>query len=321
MQKQRQTSVTNNLTSFVDALRSGSDLEATTVLARLRLGESVETIVQSLSTNLHSPSGNDRNSEAASSQDSSTNFPGLEPIEDRLATNGAHLDLTVREEVSISTTASKFLCVIFEREEFRLSASLREDDENIDKDMAVPPILPKTQHNPNTMQLHSLDDVKSRLYTIRESTSHLTCKPSSAPFSGEHTRHLRGSWALYPEPQSNLTTTPSLIIDQAIAHPNMTSKASLRNLSVPLWAMMCVNTRSGSGSINLAFSRIQELATGLLREGTPPEKVFGNKPNIAALYDEGAYNSSSILSQWAASMVHSVKLKGSLLPTVPIDRR
>lgn len=49
--KNRQVTRTANLESLVDLLRTGCDVEASTVLARLRLGDRVEDIVQPLQAN------------------------------------------------------------------------------------------------------------------------------------------------------------------------------------------------------------------------------------------------------------------------------
>lgn len=51
MQKERKSSIANNFSAIVDALRSSSDAEATTILARLRLGELVVELAQFLRTN------------------------------------------------------------------------------------------------------------------------------------------------------------------------------------------------------------------------------------------------------------------------------
>lgn len=46
--KGRQIARTTNLENLVALLRTGSDVEASTVLARLRLGDRVEDVVQAL---------------------------------------------------------------------------------------------------------------------------------------------------------------------------------------------------------------------------------------------------------------------------------
>lgn len=301
----------NNLNSLVDALRSGTDLEATTVLARLRLGESVERVIQVLATNGSSMLENvqpcDAESEAASNMDSAADTWGLEPIVKyaaTLPTSSVHLDVSNAGEVPMPTTADPFLCVIFEREDFRPPAKLEEDN-----DIVRPPVLSRTQHGSCMKQIFNVDETDHPFY-LRIYTPYSTINSRAAPLGGEDVRHLRGSWALYPEVHDSLTTSSCFKIDQAVGSRYKLSGASIRKLPVPTWAMLCMNTTSGSDSMNSAFLHVRERTTALIQEGTPEEDICGDNPNIAALYDKEEHRNSCILSQWAASMVHSVKLKG-----------
>jgi hypothetical protein len=83
------------------------------------------------------------------------------------------------------------------------------------------------------------------------------------------------------------------------------------NTLVPSWALMCINRKSRSDPIDSAFRSINKAATDSICKGTPASEVFGNYPDIAALLSEKGHKNASLLSQWAASMVHSTLKKGS----------
>jgi hypothetical protein len=91
--------------------------------------------------------------------------------------------------------------------------------------------------------------------------------------------------------------------------PSDPQDAQANNLYIiPTWALMSVNTRPDPGSIRNAFYGMQQEATAILESGKP---VIEMHPNIAALFDEDEYNSSGVLSRWAAGMAHSARLKGN----------
>ncbi|KAI8713027.1 Zn(2)-C6 fungal-type domain-containing protein [Fusarium sp. LHS14.1] len=93
-------------------------------------------------------------------------------------------------------------------------------------------------------------------------------------------------------------------------YPPDVQDAQLRNLSLPIWAVTTLNTLPDPGGLREAFTSVFNEATRLLQEGTALEKVVGTNPEIAALFDQDVFDKSTILSKWAAQMVHSVKLKG-----------
>ncbi|KAI8654745.1 Zn(2)-C6 fungal-type domain-containing protein [Fusarium keratoplasticum] len=93
-------------------------------------------------------------------------------------------------------------------------------------------------------------------------------------------------------------------------YPPDVQDAQLRNFTVPIWAVTTLNTLPDPGGLREAFTSVYNEATRLLQEGTALEKVVGTHPEIAALFDQGVFDKSTLLSKWAAQMVHSVKLKG-----------
>lgn len=95
------------------------------------------------------------------------------------------------------------------------------------------------------------------------------------------------------------------IIEQEKALRSLSSE-----LPLPSWALMTLNTRSASGSMGSAFMMIHAKFTALIQTGRAQSDIFGRLPNVSALFDRSEYQKSSLLSQWAASMVHGFKLQG-----------
>lgn len=93
-------------------------------------------------------------------------------------------------------------------------------------------------------------------------------------------------------------------------YPPDIQDAQLRNFTVPIWAVTTLNTLPDPGGLREAFTSVYNEATRLLQEGAALDEVVGTHPEIAALFDQDVFDKSTILSKWAAQMVHSVKLKG-----------
>jgi hypothetical protein len=133
-----------------------------------------------------------------------------------------------------------------------------------------------------------------------------------------HVTHLMGRQTMLDE----ISLHPSLNLRNHFA--NMPLSSSIRtnnysgyiqdlqvnNLSVPIWAMMTVNTRPDPGSIQDPFHDILQETGAMLANGMSIGQVIEVHPNIAALWDEDEFNRSGPLSKWAVGMVHSAKLKG-----------
>ncbi|CAN9297000.1 unnamed protein product [Alternaria alternata] len=67
------------------------------------------------------------------------------------------------------------------------------------------------------------------------------------------------------------------------------------------------------GSISAALANVRNEISSSLEKGTPWNTLVGLHPNVAALFDENSFKKAPFLSQWAASMVHSVKKKDFLV--------
>ncbi|KAF5974486.1 major facilitator superfamily transporter [Fusarium coicis] len=118
----------------------------------------------------------------------------------------------------------------------------------------------------------------------------------------EHTIHPN-----YENNFGNLALSNSI---RANGYPRHIQDAQIRNIFVPSWAATTLNTELDPGEMSNAFGDIYQKATSLLKKGEPTHRVFGEYPNIAALYDQDQFDRSCLLSQWAARMVHSVKCQG-----------
>ncbi|KAF4338404.1 major facilitator superfamily transporter [Fusarium beomiforme] len=97
---------------------------------------------------------------------------------------------------------------------------------------------------------------------------------------------------------------------KANGYPRYIQDKQIRNIFVPDWAAMTLNTEADPGDMSNAFGDIYQQVTSLLGKGEPVNRVIGEHPNIAALYDPEQFDKSCLLSQWAARMVHSVKCQG-----------
>ncbi|KAJ4318504.1 hypothetical protein N0V84_006830 [Fusarium piperis] len=102
-------------------------------------------------------------------------------------------------------------------------------------------------------------------------------------------------------------------------YPSDVQAAQLRNFTVPIWAVKTLNTLPDPGGLREAFTSVYNEATRLLQEGTALDKVVGKHPEIAALFDQEEFDKSTLLSRWAAQMVHSVKLKGTLIVACQLE--
>lgn len=116
---------------------------------------------------------------------------------------------------------------------------------------------------------------------------------------------------IYPNYKNNfgnLTLSNSI---RANGYPRHIQDAQIRNIFVPSWAATTLNTELDPGDMSNAFGDIYQKTTSLLSKGEPFNRVIGDHPNIAALYDQDQFDRSCLLSQWAARMVHSVKCQGN----------
>lgn len=97
-------------------------------------------------------------------------------------------------------------------------------------------------------------------------------------------------------------------------HSQSVQNQQLTHLSMPRWAMMCIKSGADPGPISAALEDIRDEILASLKEGLSWDVLVGPHPYVAALFDEDGFTRAPRLSQWAASMVHSVKQKGMFVP-------
>jgi len=95
-------------------------------------------------------------------------------------------------------------------------------------------------------------------------------------------------------------------------HPYDTESSNQQNIFVPAWAMMTGSNFPEVTKMRQAINSVYDEATEMTKNGASVEAVAGIYPNIAALFDERQFATSPIITQWAARMVRSIKLKCTL---------
>lgn len=341
----------------INALRSGSDVQASFLLARLRLGERVDDVaktlpataasmlvskppryakadflsscVSQLMTRLLSLQGQDSPGTSISgvSQDSVHTMSEGHPTrrQNSSASYASSSEHHPSWATSTSTTASlrsgrgnqpapggdviedqKFLSLLFDRQDLLLAVSGSDDDDDYDD--------PDTD---NTL------DPRLLLEGASKSPIDTSASGLPSPEKGENERsiyvtHLRSRQPIVNtvriHPNLNLRNLfgnlPFSSSVRANNYPADVQDTQVNNLFLPTWAMMTVSTRPDPGSVKFAFPTIMQEAAALLESGSPVELVIEVHPNIAALFDESEFNTSGMLSRWAAGMVHSLMHKG-----------
>lgn len=289
-------STTNNLTTLVDALRSGSDLEASILLARLRLGEPLAEIIQDLTSSAALPLLSDA-TELSSPAAGISNPSDLVPRVDRAAE-----DFVVPVDIKVSTisnTHEPFLSVLFERNELKFLCTLEDDGTST-----------SSYFTSNTAGVSSSSNPIPAVRNDHLLESCITPRKRARRTDSDAIQMPHAMWAPYPKVRDGIVACPLVQLHEQNALIYLPPTNPVGSLIIPSWAMKVKNVESRSNSMNLAFSGIQDTATQFIERGITAEEIFGSHPDIAALLDEKQHNESPVLSQWAASMVHSVKLKG-----------
>lgn len=204
----------------------------------------------------------------------------------------------------------QFLSLLFDRQDFLLAVSESggEDDSDTDLDNTLDPRL---------LFEGGINPIGSPMDT---SASRLPSPDRGEGVRSIYITHLRSrqpivnTIRIHPNLNlrnlfGNMPFSSSIRVNN---YPGDVQDMQVNNLFLPTWAMMTVNTKPDPGSVRFAFKGILQEATALLESGTPVELVIEAHPNIIALFDEDKFNKSGILSRWAAGMVHSVMLKGTL---------
>ncbi|KAJ8115371.1 hypothetical protein OPT61_g2966 [Boeremia exigua] len=321
------------LERVMNVLRSGSDIEASTLLARLRLGERVDHIARTLPSTASMMPESASTPNSGVSQDSMyifrDNFGKPNPrhklstshassSEHREGRAGASKATESRSDGKRKQSATlssdmiegrQFLWLLFDRQDCLLAISDSEDEDNADGELDKM-LDPRLVFESQKAQVESPMDI---------STGRLTSPEKGEAAGSIYATHLRSRQPIVNtvriHPNLNLRNLfgnlPFSSGVRANHYPEDVQKTQVNNLFLPAWAMMTVNTRLDPGSIKLAFPGILQEASALLQSEIPVERVLEVHPNIAALFDEAEFNRSGPLSRWAAGMVHSMMLKGN----------
>ncbi|KAF2123537.1 hypothetical protein P153DRAFT_380035 [Dothidotthia symphoricarpi CBS 119687] len=319
---------------IVNALRSGTDMQASTLLARLRLGERVENIATSLpatslNATLFSPpsllaqdstgtSGSCLSQESTLSDDpssyrhssnaslaSSTGQRPNWPPANLMASSTHMSSVKGKQPMRVDGDEKRpFLSIIFNREDFLLAMSDSEDEDDSDEEMNVI-FAPSRTGSVSPSGNRPRDELLSSRRDQSQRSIHATHLRDRQPVVSTLRIHpnfdLRNLFGNLPFSSSVLTNN----------HPPDVQGVQVKNLFLPTWAMMTINTLPDPGSLRHVFSGILQQATEMIRDGVPLESVIETHPNIAALFDEAEFDKSGILSQWAAGMVHSATLNSN----------
>lgn len=207
-----------------------------------------------------------------------------------------------------------FLSIIFDREDCLLPVELDSQEANDASDANINTVLdPRLLgRRVNFEGATSSTSSPAQFSSTRASSS----QKDDSTRSGYAT-HLRGRQPMFNTLRLHLNfdlhnvfgTLPTFG-SGGIEIPMQDQEARMKKLFVPTWAMMTLNTKRDPGSLHYAFTGILQDAAGMMDSGAPVEAVIETHPNIAALFNEEDFKRSGLLSQWAASMVHSMELKG-----------
>lgn len=221
-------------------------------------------------------------------------------------------DLDVVSQLGIPTLQDNvgFLSVLFQQDEF--SKTLEEHGRCTEKDPNTPATVIRADTPLGTADLRSLNSCR----TITSNQRSAVDMPSQVRALSAARNDDRGSHATqltYPRVRESLTIAPSFQLFSGEIPSQGHHGLPSANTPIPLWALMSINRKSRSDPMNSAFGSIYKAATNLIRKGIPANEVFGIHPDIAALLSEKGHKNASLLSQWAASMVHSTRNKGFYL--------
>ncbi|KAJ4251387.1 hypothetical protein NW762_011368 [Fusarium torreyae] len=196
---------------------------------------------------------------------------------------------------------SLFFKPLFDRTDCLLTSSPIHQKTNIDNHEGAnlrysPPFLPQTQ----PIDFHNTPgpNVNGSL------------QPGATTLVHSVGEQLPASLRLHPNYGNNFGNLSLSNSVRANGYPRHVQDTQIRNIFVPNWAATMLNAKPHPGGLDDAFGDVYKKATKLLEEGEPLSRIIGPHPNIAALYDQQEFDKACFLSQWAARMVHSVKLQG-----------
>lgn len=115
-----------------------------------------------------------------------------------------------------------------------------------------------------------------------------------------------GEFSLHPHNFRNLDFSSAV---RANHYPIEIQQRQVDNIFTPLWAILPMNTLSGQPAVTNSLSATLREARNLIRSGYPTSGIIGKQCNIAAVYDQKQYDSTTLLSKWAAGIIFSIQYK------------
>ncbi|CAN9123730.1 unnamed protein product, partial [Alternaria alternata] len=315
------TSELEDLKRIVTSLRSGTDDHAAAILARLRLGEPPEDIAKTLLMTAPLEAAGQNSSllgkKSLNTSESGTAYRstfGLSRGTDNCQYSIVPPSLTRNQSPSRSPWSAVdqgFLIPLFDRADYLLART-----ESVGENIKHEKLTKGIKVDPGFLQRISHDYGKDQFPSSKQSSQtqsssprkQLTIRPIYAtPFTG--CQSTVDKTCMHSNLNGGRSSGHVLLNSSSIRNSHHRANMQDRqiyNLVPPIWAMLPIDTVPGPGSLRCAFSSVLQEAARLRNIGVSIEEIIETHPNVAALVDEDAFNSSGILSKWAAGMVHGV---------------
>ncbi|KAK4199183.1 hypothetical protein QBC40DRAFT_282353 [Triangularia verruculosa] len=277
----------SRLQHVVDRLRSSTDQDAALLLARLRLGDSVDQLANTVAaTGAPSPS-------VISDTITHMTTPGSSFYPEEA--NIQHFE----PGVGLPNMHGDFLHPAFDRHEFgHVPAEVLAEEIDPSAGSVVVLEAPGSQD----AEADGADGADGTDGTDGTTGSNITGIKFVKIWS--FAVGLQRGIALNPPQPSrhNLRIHPNILGD----HGKVGSPGTIpRSLFVPRWSMMVAHS-DFDGTLHGFLSGFLVEARARLQDASTPEDVFGTHAHIGALFDKDEFEKAPPLSQWATRVVHSI---------------
>ncbi|KAF2461313.1 hypothetical protein BDY21DRAFT_360458 [Lineolata rhizophorae] len=326
--------------SLVNALRTSTEEEAYSLLSRLRQGDQVAALVDSVQPDPPSHIPHQASSEADAAGSSRSKRPRVQPQPQSTS------DLGATSRQSAERAPPPLSAVLTDPMDLTLFSPSSEDygfagaglEQSVGISGSIPRVPPQSRFFLPLFDQRELLNVASHSASAQEEAQNISKifgetvnideleesgPPSLSPTHralagsrpGQHgssnlhsldiTQAPANSVAVHPnfwDFSGNLPFSSSV---RANNYPDVVQVRQVENLFVPMWAMMTINKPNG-GTVTGECQKFFLDARDSVQGGLSADAVYGLHPNIGALFDEREYAGAPMLSKWAARMVHSV---------------
>ncbi|KAK4641185.1 hypothetical protein QC761_610110 [Podospora bellae-mahoneyi] len=269
------TSQVSRLERVVDGLRLSTDQDAALLLARLRLGDTVDQLAHAVAS-------------------ASASLSAIPDIATLAVTPGSfihHDGVEIQHyhpNMLLSTTQEDFLTPTFDRSEFgHIPSNVLAEE--IDPRAGSVVVL-QTPPQPHA----EIDGASEKTHTA--GVKIVKIWPFAVGLQGgialNAPRHIR----------DNLRIHPNILSD----HDRLAAPGTIpRSLFVPRWSMMLAHSDFDGTLRGFLFGFLAE-AQARLQEASSSEDVLGTHAHVGALCDRDHFEKAPLLSQWAVRVVHSI---------------